>query len=53
LKGLSFALEVDPVVEDAVGSPLPGTHTQLVDDDGNDVGFNTPDELKIFFIRFY
>ena len=33
------------MVEGAVGSPLPGTHARLVDDDGNDVGFNTPGEL--------
>jgi long-subunit acyl-CoA synthetase (AMP-forming) len=42
---LAFALEVDPVVEGAVGSPLPGTDARLIDDEGNDVGYNSPGEL--------
>lgn len=42
---LAFNLEVDPIVDGAVGRPIPGMHARLVDDDGNDVPPGTPGEL--------
>jgi acyl-coenzyme A synthetase/AMP-(fatty) acid ligase len=44
-QGITFALQVDPVIDGAIGSPFPGCDVRLIDDDGNDVPVDTPGEL--------
>ena len=44
-QGITFALQVDPVIDGAIGSPFPGCDVRLIDDHGNDVPVDTPGEL--------
>lgn len=40
-------LQLDPATDGNVGKLLPNTECKLLDDDGKDVGYNTPGELYI------
>ena len=44
-QGIAFAAQVNPVIDWANGTLLPGCQARIVDNDGNDVPFGTLGDL--------